>query len=370
MEVVRNYKFRLSPKGGTLTRLQETLNACRFVYNEILEKRNEYYKKNKKTLSCFDCQALIKSIELKTPVHSQVLQNVCVRVDLAYLGFFRRLKEKNVKCGFPRFKSVDRYNSFTFPQSGFKIKEKKLWLSKIGGIRINLHRKIEGKIKTLTIKKEGSHWYAIFSCKVEIKLNVKNWKRAVGIDMGCTNFVTYSDGTIVVNPKFFKKSQKKLVRIQKRYSKLKTQPTDNKKKINAKKALLAIHRKIKNQRKDFLHKLSKKFVSEYSHICIEDIKLSQLLNNNWRSLNRAILDSGWATFRQMLHSKAVEAGCEVIDVNPAYTSQICSGCGTIVKKELFERQHKCLICGLDIGRDLNAARNILRVGMDSLTRET
>ena len=365
MIVNRNYKFNLSPKKRHVNRLQETLNSCRFVYNQILEKRNTHWKETKKTLSCFDCQKLIKNIELKTPLHSQVLQNVSVRVDLAYLGFFRRLKNKDGKAGFPRFKSSDRYDSFTFPQTGFALKDKKLWMSKIGEIRINLHRKVEGKIKTLTIKREGTHWYAIFSCEVEVKVKEKKWKRATGIDFGCKDFVTCSDGTTIPNPHFLKQSQEELSKIQGKYSKLKLKPRDDKQKIKTKKSLVKLHCKVKNQRKDFLHKLSKQFVEEYSHICIENIKPSQLLNDNWRSVNRSIIDSGWTTFRQMLHSKAVEAGCEVVNVNPAYTSQMCSGCGNIVKKELSERQHKCNICGLDIGRDLNAARNILRVGMDS-----
>jgi len=370
VNVKRNYKFRLSPKGSNATRLQETLNTCRYVYNQILEKRNDYYKKTKKTLSCFDCNNLIKDIELKIPVHSQVLQNVSARVDLAYLGFFRRLKDKSGKAGFPRFKSYDRYDSFTFPQTGFKIEKKKLWLSKIGDVRINLHRKMEGKVKTLTIKREGTHWYAIFSCEVEVKIEKKKWKRAVGCDVGCIDFITLSDGTTIPNPHFLKQSQEILSKTQAKYSKLKTKPKDDPRKIKTKRKLVKLHCKVKNQRKDFLHKLSKKLVGEYSHICVEDIRPSLLLNDNWRALNRSILDSGWTTFRQMLHSKAVEAGCEVIDVNPAYTSQVCSGCGTIVKKELSERQHKCPICNLNIGRDLNSARNILRVGMDSFVGAT
>lgn len=365
MNVKRNYKFRLSPKGGTLTRLDQTLDTCRYVYNQLLEARNTSWKEHKKSLTCFDCNNLIKDMDLRTPVHSQVLQNVSARVDLAYLGFFRRLKDKSGKAGFPRFRGKDRYDSFTFPQTGFKIKEKKLWLSKIGDIRINFHRKMEGVVKTLTIKREGNHWYAIFSCDVEIKPKTKGWKRAVGMDMGCTDFVTCSDGTTIPNPHFLKQSQEELSKIQTKYSELKNEPKDDPKKVKVKKRLVKLHCKVKNQRKDFLHKLSKKFVDEYSHICIENIKPSQLLSDNWRSINRSIIDSGWTTFRQMLHSKAVEAGCEVEDVDPAYTSQMCSGCGNIVKKELSERQHKCNVCGLDIGRDLNAARNILRVGMDS-----
>ena len=287
------------------------------------------------------------------------------RVDLAYLGFFRRLKDKSGKAGFPRFRSVDRYDSFTFPQLGFKLSKNKLWLSKIGDIKINLHRPIEGKVKTLNIKREGNHWFAIFACEIEITPEVKTTRKAVGIDVGCIDFATLSDGNTVANPHFLKQSQIKLSSIQSKCSKLKNRPKNDKQKIKTKRQLVKLHFKVKNQRRDFLHKLSRKLVTDYSHICVEDIKPSQMLNDNWRALNRSILDSGWTTFRTMLHSKAVEAGCEVVDVNPAYTSQICSGCGDKVKKKLSERTHKCKVCGLELSRDLNAARNILRVGMDS-----
>ena len=369
MKTIRNYKFRLSPKNGMITKLNNTLSTCCYVYNQLLERRNKHYKETKKSLSHFDCNKLINTLKLKTKVHSQILQNVSARVDLAYQGFFRRLKDKSGKAGFPRFKSFDRYDSFCFPQSGFKINNKKLHLSKIGDVKINFHRKLEGKVKTLIIKKEGNHWYAIFSCEIEITPEInKGWKRAVGIDVGCIDFATLSNGETVKNPHFLKQSQEQLTKIQSKYSKLKLLPREDKQKIKVKKQLIKVHCKIKNQRKDFLHKLSKKLVTEYSHICVENIKPSQMLNDNWRSLNKSIMDSGWTTFRTMLHNKAVEAGCEVVDVNPAYTSQTCSGCGNVEKKELSDRQHQCNVCGLDIGRDLNAAKNILRVGMDSLVR--
>jgi putative transposase len=107
-------------------------------------------------------------------------------------------------------------------------------------------------------------------------------------------------------------------------------------------------------------------VKQYSVICVEKLKVKDMLKDSWKSLNKSILDSGWATFRHMLQYKAEEAGTVVVEVNPAYTSQMCSGCGVIVKKELSDRNHSCPTCGLNISRDLNASKNILRVGMDSL----
>jgi len=368
METTRNYKFRISPKGGKLKKLQATLDTCRFVYNKVLETRKTAWEEEKKSLRVYDCHNLIKTWDIEG-VHSQVLQNVSARVDLAFQGFFRRVKQVGEKAGYPRFKGFDRYDSFCFPQSGFKLLEggKKLFLSKVGDVKVNLHREIEGKVKTCTIKREGDDWYVIFAYKVEKRVKEKFETKAIGIDVGCIDFATMSDGETIVNPHFLRKSEMELKETQSKYSKLKQLPKDDKKKVKVKKKLVKLHCKIKNQRKDFLHKTSHKLVNDYSVICVEKLKVKDMLKNNWRALNKSIIDSGWTTFRNMLNYKAEEAGSLVVEVNPAYTSQICSGCGVKVKKDLSDRIHKCDTCGLEIGRDLNAAKNILRVGMDSLS---
>jgi putative transposase len=367
METTRNYKYRINAKGGKLKKLQATLDTCRLVYNKVLDTRKTAWEQEKKSLRVYDCHNLIKTWDIEG-VHSQVLQNVSARVDLAFQGFFRRVKQVGEKAGYPRFKGFDRYDSFCFPQSGFKLLEggKKLFLSKVGDVKVNLHRELVGKVKTCTIKRECDDWYVIFACKVEKEPQVKYETKAVGIDVGCIDFATMSDGDTITNPHFLRQSDKELKDTQRKYSKLKQLPKDDKKKIKVKKKLVKLHCKVKNQRKDFLHKLSRKIVNDYSVICVEKLKVKEMLKDNWRALNKSIIDSGWTTFRNMLNYKAEEAGSLVVEVNPAYTSQICSGCGVKVKKELSDRIHRCDTCGLEIGRDLNAAKNILRVGMDSL----
>jgi putative transposase len=367
METTRNYKYRIYAKGGKLKKLQATLDTCRFVFNKVLETRKTAWETEKKSIGVYDCHNLIKTWGIEG-VHSQVLQNVSARVDLVFQGFFRRVKEKGgEKAGYPRFRGSDRYDSFCFPQSGFKVKGKKLHLSKIGDVKMIEHRPMEGKVKTCTIKREGTDWYVIFSCKVEKEVANKFETKAVGVDVGCIDFATTSDGNTIVNPHFLRKSEDELKETQSKYSKLKQLPKDDKKKVKVKKKLVKLHCKVKNQRKDFLHKTSRKLVNDYSVICVEKLSVKSMLKDSWRALNKSILDSGWTTFRNMLNYKAVEAGSLVVEVNPAYTSQICSGCGVKVKKELSDRIHKCETCGLEVGRDLNAAKNILRVGMDSLS---
>lgn len=367
MEATRNYKYRIYAKGGKMKKLQATLDTCRFVFNKVLEIRKTAWETEKKSIGVYDCHNLIKTWDIEG-VHSQVLQNVSARVDLAFQGFFRRVKEKGAeKAGYPRFRGKDRYDSFCFPQSGFKVKGKKLHLSKIGDVKMIEHRPMEGKVKTCTIKREGEDWYVVFSCKVEKEVANKFETKSVGVDVGCIDFATMSDGNTIVNPHLLRKSEKKLKDIQSKYSKLKQLPKDDKKKVKTKRALVKLHCKVKNQRKDFLHKTSRKLVNDYSVICVEKLSVKSMLKDSWRALNKSILDSGWTTFRNMLNYKAVEAGSIVVEVNPAYTSQVCSGCGVKVKKELSDRIHKCDTCGLEMGRDLNAAKNILRVGMDSLS---
>lgn len=169
METTRNYKYRIYAKGGKLKKLQATLDTCRFVYNKVLETRKTAWETEKKSIGVYDCHNLIKTWDIEG-VHSQVLQNVSARVDLAFQGFFRRIKEKGgEKAGYPRFKGFDRYDSFCFPQSGFKVLEggKKLYLSKIGDVKVKLHRELLGNVKTCTIKREGNDWYVILSTKIE-----------------------------------------------------------------------------------------------------------------------------------------------------------------------------------------------------------
>jgi putative transposase len=288
------------------------------------------------------------------------LQNVNARISLAFSGFFRRLKQGQTP-GYPRFKSKDRYDSFCYPQSGFEIiAGDKVKLSKIGVLKLKLHRPIQGKIKAATIKKEGQKWFVIFSVEKEIQIPKREVEKVVGFDLGVRNFLVLSDGEVVDNPKYLGKKLQTLKKVQSKYSKKKTR--------NTRRTLVSLHEKIKNQRKDFLHKLSLDLVRKYDRIFVEDLNIQKMLEKNpsWTGLHRNILDCGWANFLEMLQYKAEEAGVGVRKVNPKDTSQRCSDCGEIVRKTLEVRTHSCPNCGLVLDRDLNASRNILGLGLQSL----
>lgn len=361
---MKTYKYRIYPNKTQEKKLMQTLNVCKNLYNKCLEERINLYKNESKSISAYE--QIAKSGEYEIPeikeVHSQVIQHVILKLDNSFKNFFRRVKSGE-KPGFPRFKGINRFNSFTFPQSGFKIcDESHLKLSKIGIVKIKLHRKFEGRIKCLTIKRDCcGHWFSCFvvdEVKNTIKVDVRT---SVGIDLGCKTFATLSDGTRIEHPHYYRQSESKLAKIQSEYSKIKLRKNEDKKKIKVRKQLSKIHNKIQNQRNDFIHKLSTKLVKDFDLICIEDLNIKNMTDDNYRNLNKSILDGGWAQFISNIVYKAENAGKHCQKVCPAYTSQICSSCGFLVPKELSQRVHKCK-CGLEICRDLNASINILSFG--------
>jgi len=364
------YEFRIYPTGKQRHRLFTQFDLCSKLYNNLLgDARTAYKETGKADTRKFTLINAIKTAKGKDPnlsqVYSQSLQNVGDRLSKAYANFFRRIKErkagKNIKAGFPRFKK--HFRSITYPQSGFSFKsDNRLFCSKIGNIPIVLHRVPKGKIKTLTIKRnQAGQWFATFACEVNIKA-VRNKGKAVGIDVGLENFATLSDGVVIENPKFLRKSEDRVKLLQRRVSR-KVKGSKNRRK--AKHRLAKLHLKVTNQRKDFCHKLSHRLVTEYSKINVEKLGIKNMLRNH--HLAKSISDASWNDFIQKLSYKALSAGSVVVEVNPRGTSQRCSNCGEIVKKSLRIRQHTCPTCGLSIHRDLNAALNICASSTVGLT---
>lgn len=368
--MLKVYKYRIFPSKKQINIMSQWLSECRWLYNYFLEERKNSYEKERKSLNYYSQAVSIVKLKQKRPnlnsVYSQVLQNVAVRVDLTFKAFFRRVKAKE-KPGYPRFKGFDRYDSFTFPQTGFKVIDDRVKLSKIGSVRIKLHRPIEGIIKTCTIRRQANKWYACFSCECEPNpLPISD--KAVGIDVGLESFATLSNKEKIKNPRFFKTEQKALAKAQKKLSKQKNGSLERKK---AKKVVIRVHERISNRRHNFIHQEARKLVNRFGIICIEKLKVKDMMDNHTKTfghkLNKSIADVAWSQFAQQLFFKAEYAGRKVIAINPRGTSQICSQCGAVVKKELSVRWHNCPICGLSIHRDYNSSLNILRLGMQSLS---
>ncbi|MDO9516936.1 MAG: transposase, partial [Methanosarcinaceae archaeon] len=287
-------------------------------------------------------------------VYAQILQNVLKRVDRSFKNFFNGY-------GYPRFQGRNRYDSFTYPQSGFSITDEgKLKLSKIGDIKLIQHREIEGKIKTCTIKRDVDQWYVSFSVEMDNIPCTEMTGKSIGIDVGLKSLITLSNGEQIESPQFLRQSENKLARQQRNLSK-KMKGSNNRNKQRIKVAKL--HQKLGNQRKDFAHKVSRKLVNTYDLIVFEKLQIQNMVKNH--HLAKSISDAGWYQLIQFTKHKA-EYACKVVElVDPKNTTQNCSSCGKKVPKSLSVRTHKCPYCGLEMDRDVNAAINILkRVGQD------
>jgi len=356
------FKFRLYPSRKQIGFLEDQFELCRQTHNWLLASCKGTYEETGKTLSKFDLNKSLPCLKTQRPeitkVYSQVLQNISKRIKDGYTNFFAR-KKAGLKAGLPRFKKYGTYKSITYPQSGFKVKAKKLYLSKIGDIHIKQHRELRGQVKTLTIKRMPSgRWYACFSCIVAPQPKDKPLKD-VGIDVGLNNYAVLSDGTMIENPRFYRKSEKRLVHLQRGLSR-KAKGSHNRDKARVKVARL--HEHIQNQRTDFLHKASRKIADTYGTVYVEDLKISNMVKNH--CLAKSISDAGWGRFIGMIAYKAESAGGRLVPVNPRNTTQNCSQCGEYVKKSLSDRIHECPYCGLMMGRDLNASKNILKIGQE------
>lgn len=368
LSVRKSFQFRLYPTKSQLRKLESTLEGCRYVFNQTLALRKDAWEKDKENITLYECNSQLTMWkyfkEDLYDIHSQVLQNTQQRVDLAFKAFFRRCKAGE-NPGYPRFKGKGRYDSFTFPQAGFKLKGNKLSLSKIGDIKIINHREIEGKIKTLTIRRTSTgKWFACFSCEIEKGIVHQPVDKSIGIDLGLSTFATFSNGESIPRQRFFKEYEDRLARASRKRAALeKGSKARNKARLVESK----IHERVANLRKDFAHKQSLKLVNEFDLICLEDLSIKSMQEGDKKNIRKGIADVAWNQFVQFTQYKAESAGKRVVLVNPKNTTKECSRCGCIVPKELSERTHSCS-CGLVLDRDLNAAINILRRGLASLAK--
>lgn len=299
--VTRTCKFRIFPSKSVVKKLERTLGACRFLYNSELEYEQQLYFSEGRFVGRDELNLLILDWRSINPdlgkVHSQVLQNVSDRLVKSFRNFFGRI-EHGEKAGFPRFKSKNRYDSFTFPQSGFKLEKNRLKLSKIGMVNIKLHRKVEGKIKTLTVKKSlTGKWFACFSVVKEIEAKQHDLDKCVGIDVGLKSFYADSKGNKIENPRWLRNSEERLKFLQRQHSK-KMKGGKNRKKSRLK--IAKLHEKVVNQRNDFLHKESRKLANSYSLIAVEKLSIKSMVKN--RYLAKSIHDAHILNYNCSLNS--------------------------------------------------------------------
>ena len=373
------FQYRLYPTKQQEQTLLFVLRRCRELYNSALEERRAHYQMRHTGIGYTRQAAELADIKAAFPayqeLHSQVLQDVLRRVDKTFVAFFRRVM-KGETPGYPRFKSSNRYHSFTYPQSGFALAGNVLTLSKIGDLKVRLHRPMLGTVKTCTIRRDINQWYVTFSCEVEAE-PLPPCAEAVGIDLGLLHFATLSTGETIENPRHYRRGLKRITVLSQIKDRRKQR---SHRRTRAAIALARAYRKVRNQRKDFQHKAARALVNRFGLIVFEDVQILNMsaapdpkpdpehegayLPNGASAkagLNTSILDAGWGQFQAFCVAKAASAGRQVVFVDPRMTSQRCSSCGAIVKKALSERWHSCE-CGMELDRDHNAAINILLAG--------
>ncbi len=358
----KTFKYRLQPTPAQAAQLGATLRVCRELYNAALQERRDAWKMCHVSVNYYQQKGQLPQIrqlrEDCAAIHSQVLQDVVLRVDRTFKAFFRRVKAGE-KAGYPRFKGRGRYRSFTYPQwgNGASLVGNRLLLSKIGHIAVRWSRPLEGTPKTVSIIEEADGWYVCCSCADVPVQPLPLTGEETGIDVGLESFLTLASGEQVANPRHYRKAEKALAKAQRR--------KDRRKKGSRRrrKAVLLLrkkYQKVARQRRDFHHKTARSLLTQYDTVYFESLQVANMAQNE--HLAKSIYDAGWSQFCAILTFKAENAGKRAIAVPPAYTSQRCSGCGVLVQKGLSVRWHECPDCGASLHRDHNAALNILWVG--------
>jgi putative transposase len=388
--MIKAYKYRAYCNVTTETNLKRWMKICKYVWNCSLELKEMLYKQWRVSMPIRSAlnhgieginsqlaQAKKESeLQWIAEVNSEVLLNLTDRLAKAYDAFFRRVKEGAGESGYPHFKR--EVTSLTFGKSGWKLKDNKLELSKVGRLKIKLHRPIQGDIKTVTVSQDAlKHWYVCFSCDNVPEVIIENRKAIVGIDMNVSNFLTDSENNVVDNPRRMREMEAKKEWLK---EEIKNSPKGSARRKKLSKKLGKLSAQYAQKRDYFLHNVSRQYVNQYEKICVENLSISNMtrkpkpkpgekpgefLPNGAAAkggLNKSINDCAWGKFFEMLKYKLKESGGELKKVDPRNTSQMCSQCGCIVKKDLAQRWHSCPECGFEAARDHNAALNILRKG--------
>jgi putative transposase len=335
--------------------------ACQ-LYNAALEQRRYAWRGRHQSVSLYEQFRELTEVRASRLGPAQMscsaMRDPLRRLDRAFAAFFRRVKA-GVTPGYPRFRSVRRYESLTW-DSGWGVRNGRLALQGIGQIKVRWHRPLpaSGMVRTVTVRRVAERWYACFSLRVsESSPVLASGHPAVGLDLGIQHFATLSTGEHMPGPRAYRAAMRQLRVAQRRLCR---RQKGSHRRRKAGLLLARQHERIRNLRHDHAHKLARRLVSDFGLIAVEALNVGGLMRG---PLARDVIDQGWGTFLSMLEYKAEEAGTRLIKVPPRGTSQTCSGCGVVVPKPLSERTHRCSGCGLVIDRDTNAARNILRLGL-------
>ena len=354
----KTFQYRLYPSKTQSRNLDAMRETCRRWYNELLSERKTAYDERGETIGKYAQLRRVKEHKATNP-WARASTAMCYRSWLPiWTGPSKRsfvAVKAGENAGYPRFKGRDSFDSFGFKEygNGFKLDGRRLRVYGIGRIAVRWHRPIEGVVKTLRLIKKASGWYACFSVEYDA-VALPPTGSEVGIDVGIASLITTSDGAKVSNPAWYRQAQRRLRVSQRRVARRKNGGA------NRRKAVAQLARqaeRIASRRKDFLNKLAHELVMQYDRIAVEALRIPNMVRN--RHLSKSILDASWGYFKQRLHSKAAEAGRVVVEVDPAYTSKTCSGCGYSFEHLSLDHRWIACRCGVSLDRDHNAAINIL-----------
>ena len=353
------YRFRIYPTEEQKVLLTKTFGCCRFLYNQMLQDKIQEYEKTKKMLRTTPAMYKKEYAFLKE-VDSLALANVQLHLESAYQNFFR-----NPKIGFPKFKSRHRSRkSYTtnLVNKNIQVEEKQIKLPKLKWVRIKKHREIpEGyKLKSVTVSMEASGkyfaslLYELPVCENQAEERDYSGAKILGIDYAMHGMAVFSDDIGKENIGYYRKSERRLATEQRKMSRCEKGSHN----YNRQKKKVAIcHEKIRNQRKDFLHKLSREIAEQYDVVAVEDIDMKAM--SQCMNLGKGVTDNGYGKFREMLEYKLAWKGGKLIKVDRFFpSSKRCCKCGRIKKELKLSDRVYCCECGNEIDRDLNAAINI------------
>jgi len=380
--VRRAYKFRIYPTAGQASRAAQCLRDHQQLYNAALEERREAWRMRKVGIRYGQQSAQLKEIRGLDPDQGRwsfsSQQATLRRLDKAMAAFYRRCKAGEKRAGYPRFKALDRWDSVEWPSDGdgcrWKSDMGRVYLQGVGHVRVHQHRPVQGRVKTITLKREGRRWYVVLSCDDVPACPLPAAGREVGVDVGVTRFATVSDGEIIASPRFTRESADELAAAQRSLARTK-RGSANRRRAKAKVA--QVHRRIRNRRADFHHKTARALVRECDVIALEDLRIANMVRSASGTqekpgtnvaaksgLNRSILDAGWGQFTSILIGKAEEAGRRIVLVDPRHTSINCHQCGARCTRP----RQETVICPEHgaIDADVNGAINIAsRAGLGS-----
>jgi len=383
----RAYVFRLRPTSRQHTALAACVQSHRELYNAALQERRDAWSHSETRINYGDQSAQLTDIRAVRPdvaVWSFSSQQATLRrLNKAFAGFFRRVKARQ-KAGYPRFKGKTRFDSVEWPKDGdgarWLPEQRRVYLQGIGQVKVHLHRPVQGRVKTIQVKRQGRRWMLVLSCD-EVPTNpLPATGRQAGVDVGIVRFATTSDGEHIDNPCWGRAAAARLTVAQQRLARAKRRSRNRDRKRTT---VAARHRKIANQRKDFHHKQARQLVEQHDLLVVEDLQIvnmlrrakpipdpdnsGQFLPNGARAksgLNRSISDAGWGQFVSFLRAKAEDAGRIWIEVDPRHTSDRCEKCGhTASKNRVTQAEFVCQRCSHRAQADEHAARNLLRAGL-------